>query len=222
MSALAWRLGAVFLAAAAALAAGGCQGFAWVLVQTVGPFVPEDTVEAEFKFEGKSVLILVDAKDPSLASEHPRLESNLTDQIAKALKEKNACGPVVPALNVRKARQAEPEFQHWSVAQAGQYFNVDLVLHVELMEFRLKDAPGSNVFRGYAETAVHVVSPETGEQVWPVLAAARLVTAETVPDQTTDEVTRQEAILTEGLGGKIARHFYTYKVADAPLRPKVK
>lgn len=222
MSAGTWRLGAVFLAAAAALAVGGCQGLAWLLVQTVGPFVPEDTVEAEFKFEGKSVLVLVDAKDPSLASEYPRLESELTDWIAKVLKEKNACGPVVPALNVRKARQAEPEFQHWSVAQAGQYFNVDRVLHVELMEFRLKDTPGSNVFRGYAETAVRVVSPETGEQVWPVLAAARLVTAETMPDQTTDEAARQEAILTEGLAGKIARHFYTYKVNETPLRPKVK
>jgi hypothetical protein len=191
-------------------------------VKTVGPWVPEDTVEAEYKLEGKSVLVLVDVKDPAMAAEYPRVDVELADQIGRALQEKKASGPVVPGRSVQTARRAEPEFPRWSVAQVGQYFNVDYVLHVEVMEFRLKDSLNSNVFRGYAETSVRLVSPETGEQVWPVLAAARLLSAETMPDQTADDAAQQESILTEGLAGKIARHFYTYKKDDLPLRPKVK
>ncbi|MCX5673065.1 MAG: hypothetical protein NTU94_17255 [Planctomycetota bacterium] len=208
--------------AAAALAAGGCQGLAWVLVKTVGPWVPEDTVEAEYKLEGKSLLVLVDVKDPSMAAEYPRLDAELADQVGKRLQAEKACGPVVPGRNVQTARRTEPEFPRWSVTQVGQYFNVDVVMHVEVMEYRLKDSAGSNVFRGYAETSIRLVSPETGEQVWPVLAAARLLSAETMPDQTSDEAAQQERILTEGLAEKIARHFFTYKKNDLPLRPKVK
>ena len=216
------RCGGLVLVVLAAGAVAGCQGFAWILVKTVGPWVPEDTVEAEYKLEGKSVLVLVDVKDPAMAAEYPRLDVELADQIGRALQEKKACGPAVPGRNVQTARRAEPEFPRWSVAQVGQYFNVDYVLHVEVMEFRLKDSLNSNVFRGYAETSVRLVSPETGEQVWPVLAAARLLSAETMPDQTADDAAQQESILTEGLAGKIARHFYTYKKDDLPLRPKVK
>ena len=114
------------------------------------------------------------------------------------------------------------DFARWSVAQVGRYFNVDRVVHVELYEFRLKDSPGGNVFHGYAESTVCVVSPETGKQVWPVLASARLVTAETMPDVQPEESAEVATILSEGLADKIARHFYTYKRDDLPMRPKVR
>jgi len=211
-------LPAIFLATTLA----GCQGFAWILVKTVGPWVPEETAQAEYDMKNKSVLVLVDAKDPGFLSEYPRLESAISTGIGKQLGERQACGPIVPAHSVDNARRAEPQFGQWSVAQAGKYFNVDLVMHVEILDFRLRDAPGSNVYHGYVETAVRLVSPETGEQVWPVLAAARLVTAETQPDLATEEHGEQETILIEGISDKIARLFYTYKIADLPMRPKVK
>jgi len=208
------------LLAAAALA--GCQGFAWILVKTVGPWLPEETAQAEYDMKNKSVLVLVDAKDPGFLSEYPRMESALATAISKELGDHKACGPLVPAHSVDNARRAEAKFGQWSVAQAGKYFNVDLVMHVEVLDFRLRDAPGSNVFNGYVETAVRLVSPETGEQVWPILAAARLITAETQPDVTTEERGEQETILTDGVAAKIARVFYTYKLEDLPMRPKVK
>jgi len=207
---------------AAAAAAAGCQAFAWLLVKTVGPWVPEDTVHAEYDLNGKSLLVLVDTKDPAAASEFPRLESALADAISKVLAEHKACGPIVPAHSVDAARQAEPKFNQWSVAQVGKFFNVDLVLHVEVLEFRLRDAPGSNVYQGYTEAAVRLVSPNTGQQVWPVLSAARLMTGETQPDVTAEEPGQQESILTEGYAEKVARLFFTHKVADLPMRPKVK
>jgi hypothetical protein len=208
------------LLAAAALA--GCQGFAWILVKTVGPWLPEETAQAEYDMKDKSLLVLVDAKDQSSLSEYPRLEAALSAGIGKELADHKGCGPLVPAHSVDNARRAEPKFREWSVAQAGKYFNVDCVMHVEVLDFRLRDAPNSNVYHGYAEAAVRLVSPETGEQVWPVLAAARLVTAETQPDVDAEEHPEQETILIEGLADKIARLFYTYKIEDLPMRPKVK
>ena len=214
--------GILLVLAAAALVPAGCEGLAWILVKTVGPWVPEDVVEAEYALQGKSLLVLVDMKEPGMASEYPRLDADLADRISKILQEKKVCGPVVPGRNVQAARRAEPEFPRWSIAQVGQYFNVDLVMHVEVLEFRLQEGAGSNVYRGYAEAAVRLVSPETGEQVWPVLVAVPLISAEVMPDQATDEADKQEIILTEGLAEKIARRFYTYKKDDFPIRPKVK
>jgi len=212
----------VAFALLAGILGAGCDQAAWVLVKTVGPFVPEDKVEAECRLTGQSVLVLVDVADPSLASAYPRLELVVSDGIGKALGREGATGPVVPARGLAAARRTEPEFARWSVAQVGRYFNVDRVVHVELYEFRLKDSPGGNVFHGYAESAVRVVSPETGKQVWPVLASARLVTAETMPDVQPEESAEVVAILAEGLAEKIARYFYTYKKVDLPMRPKVR
>ena len=205
-----------------ATALAGCQGLAWILVKTVGPWLPEETSQAEYDLKDKSLLVLVDAKDQTLLSEYPRLESAMATNIGKELGDRQACGPIVPAHSVDNARQAEPKFAQWSVAQVGKYFNVDLVVHVEILELRLHDAPGSNVYHGYVEAAVRLVSPETGEQVWPVLAAARLMTGETQPDVVTEERGEQETILIEGFSDKVARLFYTYKLEDLPMRPKVK
>ncbi|MCX5685785.1 MAG: hypothetical protein NT049_19185 [Planctomycetota bacterium] len=210
---------AIFLAAAAR---AGCQPFAWILVKTIGPWVPEATSQAECDLRNKSLLVLVDAKDPSFLSEFPRMESAIATSIGKELGEHKACGPLVPAHSVENARRAEPNFAKWPVAQIGQYFNVDFVLHIEVLEFRLRDTPNSQSYHGYAEAAVRLVSPETGEQVWPVLAAARVITAETQPDVDTEERTEQESILTDGLAVKISRLLYTYKLEDLPMRPKVK
>ncbi len=206
----------------AAVSCAGCNILAYILVKTVGPFVPEDEHKAEYDLTGRSAVVLVDLKDPLVASEFPRVAVSLADEIGNFLAEEKACGPVVSQHSVEAARRTERGFQQWSVAQVGKYFNTDLVIHLELFEFRLKDSPNSNVYRAYAEAAVRIVSPETGEQVWPILAAARLITAEGLPDARVDEPGRQEKILVEGFAEKIARHFCTYKMSELPLRPKVK
>ena len=182
MKPLRWRAGVMVLLVAAAAGLAGCQQTAWVLVQIVKPWTPEETVDAQYDLQGKSVLVLVDTKDPALASDRPRLESAMSEAIGKVLAENKACGPIVPARSVDTARKTEPKFAEWSVAQAGKFFNVDRVVHVEMEQFRLRDNPASNVYHGYAQAAVRIVDAETGQQVWPVLSAARLVEAETQPD----------------------------------------
>lgn len=202
--------------------AAGCDEAAYVLSRTLAPFVPEDEHKAEYDLASSSVLVLVDVEDPAVASEYPRADSLLAEGVAETLGEHDASGPVVPVRSVLAARRLEADFDQWSVARAGEYFNVDVVLHVQLFDFRVKDSPGSNVLRGYAEAAVRLVSPQTGEQVWPMLAEAKLITAEAMPDPEVEETARYEADLARGLGTKIARRFSTYKLVDLPIRPKVK
>lgn len=222
MSTIRRRAAVLVLLAAATAGAAGCDAFAWILVKTVGPWVPEETRQAEYDLKGQSLLVLVDVKDPALVSEFPRLELALADALTEALQKAKACGPVVPARQLDAARRAEPTFANWSVAQVGKYFNVDLVMHVEVTDCRLRDNPGSNVYHGYMEAAVHVVSPEAGKQVWPVLSAARIVVAETQPDVEAEQRIEQESILIDGFADKVARLFYTFKLEDLPMRPKVR
>jgi hypothetical protein len=207
---------------AAGVALAGCQALGFFLSKTVGLMTPEETVEAQYDLHGRSVLVLVDTKDSALISDYPRLESAMSEAVGKVLAENHACGPIVPARGIEAARQAEASFANWSVAQAGKYFNVDIVLHIEMFDFRLKDSPNSTVYHGTAEAAVRLVVPDSGQQVWPVLADARLISAETQPDVEAEQTGQQETILINGFAEKIARMFFTYKREDLPMRPKVK
>ena len=207
--------------AAVLLGASGCQATAYVLSKLLGPIMPEDEVEAQYSLKDRSVLILVDTKDPIMAAEHPRLQSALADAVGKALAEQKACGPLVPSRSVEAARRADRTFSQWSVVDVGKYFNVDLVIHVEIFDFRVTDIGASNFFNGYAEAGVRVVDPQTGEQVWPVLSAAKVITGKTTPDVDATGPTAQETILIDGYAEILARLFYTYKTDDLPMRPKV-
>jgi hypothetical protein len=133
-----------------------------------------------------------------------------------------ACGPVVPSRSVGIARKTESRFAEWSVAQVGKFFNVDRVIHIEMSQFRLRDDPGSNVYHGYAKAAVRIVDADTGQQVWPVLSAARPVEAETQPGVEAESRSEEESILLDGFGEKIARMFFAYKKEEISIRPKVK
>lgn len=218
-----WRKAAVVLMlVAAGVALAGCNLLGALLSKTVELMTPEETVEAQYDLHGKSVLVLVDTKDPALISDYPRLESAMSEAVGKVLAENQACWPIVSARSIEAARQAEAGFADWSVAQAGKYFNVDIVLHIEMFDFRLKDSPNSTVYHGTAEAAVRLVVPDSGQQVWPVLADARLISAETQPDVEAEQTGQQETILINGFAEKIARMFFTYKREDLPMRPKVK
>lgn len=203
-------------------AGGGCDAFAWILTKTIGPWVPEDESVAEYSLEGKSVLVLVDTEGAALSAAYPRLETVLAERVIKILADRHAAGPLVPTHGVDAARRAEPDFERWTVVQAGKYFNVDLVLHIQMSEFRLKDSPESTVFNGCGEAVVQVVSTESAQRVWPVLASARIVRVASVPGTEPEEATEMEQIMTDGLADKIARYFFTYKKSELPMRPKVR
>jgi hypothetical protein len=150
------------------------------------------------------------------------LEQALGEALVRQLADHHACGALVPARDVETVRRTDPQFAEWPVAEVGKYFNVDLVLHVQVVEFRFRDHPTSNAYHGYAEARVRLVSSDQGEQVWPVLASARLMTAETMPDVEPETPADEESVLLDGFADKVARLFYTYKTEDLPLRPKVK
>ncbi len=219
------RFRTVLLAAAcvAALAALGCDQTAWILSETLGPLLPEEEVEPEFSFAGKSVLVLVDVGEPTVGDAFPRLQRDITRHVVTAFEDEQATGPLVPAHAVETARRSEPDFRRWSVVEVGQYFNVDYVLHVVIYDFRVRESPTSSVLDGFAESTISIVSPQRGAQVWPQLASARQVSARTLPDvEPIEDPIELERVLAEGLADKIARHFYTYKPGRLPLRPKVR
>jgi hypothetical protein len=206
----------------ALVALAGCDQAAWIGYKVLKPIVPEEKVKAEFEFHGKSLLVLVDMHDPDLAARFPRLQPSLADEIGSVLARNKAVGPVVPGHSVETARRTQRDFIRLSVVEVGKSFNVDYVLHLVVYDFRIRETPSSMVLDGFAEGTVRIVSPESGEQVWPVLASAREVSARTVPGvETVDDPQELEKVLMEGWADKIARHFFTYKVDDLPLRPKV-
>jgi hypothetical protein len=204
------------------LTAGGCNLLAYGLSQAAAPFVPETEYPAEYAIKGRSLAILVDMPSPTLSSEYPQVRTSLADTIAKIFTARKACGPIVPSHVVEAARRDNPDFATWSVSRVGKHFNVDLVLHVEIVDFRVRAPRSTNVYHGYAVAKICLVSPEKDEQVWPPLAPPRPIEAESLPEAEVPAPTSQEAILVDGFAEKIARLFYSYKEGEEPIRPKVK
>jgi hypothetical protein len=222
MNVLRPRAAVLLVLMAAAALTTGCNVLGFIAAKTAQLTTAEDEITAQFDISDKSVLVLIDVPDPSLASQYPHLQMAMEEAINKVLLEHKACPNVVAARSVEVARKTEPHFSTWSVSQIGKYFNVDLVLYVEMYDFRLKDEPASNVYHGYAEGTVRLVSPDEGEQVWPVLSSARLLSSETMPGVEAEEAGEQQSIIIDGFGEKIARLFFTYSRDEIPVHIKVR
>lgn len=197
---------------------GGCNVAAYILTKLLR-FVPEKEVKAQYNLKGKSIAVLVDFEDPLLAEERPRLEIELARKICLTLEARQAVGAYVDPRDFIVLKQ-QADFDTWSVSRIGKHLDVDIIMHLKVLEFKLKVSKASSVFQGHAEVVVSLVESQTGQQVWPHLARAHLVQADTLPKPDIDNVKVQQ-ILTGGIAEKIARLFYSYKRSELPLRSDV-
>jgi hypothetical protein len=212
----------LLLAVALAITCGGCDAMAYILSKTFAPFVPEPAIRAQYELKGKSIVVLLDFEDPLLAEEHPRVQIDLARNICLKLDARKAIESYVEPRDLVILRQQEPDFDRWPISKVGRRCDADIVMHLNILEFRLKTSETSSVFQGRAEVGVSLVATTTGKQIWPELARPRLIQAEALPKPDVKNAADAERILTEGLADKISRLFYTHKTSELPLRSDVK
>lgn len=148
------------LMASLAFQAAGCAAAAW----TATLFPPEE-IPAKYEFE-ESAVVLVLVEDPRHLSDQTSLKVRLTEFLNQELEDRGLVERVVPYQQLMHLAAATVDFHTLSVAEVGEKLKADVVLHVEIESFSLKDDPNSPFWNGKLTTRVKVVSVKEG-RLWP-------------------------------------------------------
>lgn len=200
----------------AALAAGtGCRAtIAYIVASTARP----PKVPAVFSPpKGKTIAVFVD--DPADVIGYEPARRKLIEELNHLLRDHGVAGRTVAyeamqAALAGAARASDPTF---SVSEIGQVCGADLVLYLEVTEFRLKDAPSLPIWNGTFAARARLVEVGVG-RLWPKDRA------QGYPVPPVKEPARHEAsethgrtlavVLAEKMARNVAQLFYKHEAGQ--------
>jgi hypothetical protein len=180
----------------------------------LGP--PEVEVKSEYKLDPGRLAILIDDGKGWLAD--PAIRPLLTEELIKLFAEHNVNHLVVPAEDITRLRQRDPQFERRGVREIGRRLKADRVLHLNVRKFTLHDETVAPAYKGRFEIAVKVIdtSAEKAEDVrlWPSSGEGKVVEVTTElhtgkGESYNEQLTRR---LCEEMADKIAKLFYDHKM----------
>lgn len=196
---------------AAACGTAGCQLLTAAAVATSED--PKEEVAAEFsKLAGKRAMVLVWAESDTLF-EYPHVRMEVGAYLADHLKAR------IPDVRFIPARKVEEYIERLATytqdpQDAGREFSVDLVIHITLLEFSMRDREMAQFYRGRvrASTAVYDMKDPSGQVQRYSLTDVFVQYPPDRPvgfDKTAATVVRQKTY--EVLADAIGRKFYTWE-----------
>ena len=141
-----------------------------MLAWTVASFAPPQKVKPVFvPPKDKKVLVFVD--DMRTPVSYEPIKRDLTEKINKLLMEKKLVREVVPYEAVMTIIGSSSSFNDLAVTDVGRKVGAELVLYVEITQFRLKENEGSPLWEGRLATSIRWVAvegktPDTA-RLWP-------------------------------------------------------
>ncbi len=204
------RMLTAILVAAMVMPLPGCAVAAWIAAQ----FGPEKKVPAEYEPPaGTTILVFVD--DMLHPVDYEPVKIQLTEMLNKQLVDNKVVSKTIPYSRLGEFISATPGFNSLAVSEVGQKLGADMVLYVQIDEFRLRDAAAtSELWKGRLATTVRLVDVTKG-RLWPTDSP----TGHMVPKAETQTVSdssqaRGEQIskeLAAEIADKIAKLFYSHK-----------
>ena len=155
----------VVIAAVLALSVGGCvlPIISWITANLAPPKKQKALYELP-----KSNCILVLATDKSVGGQHESAKRDVTEFLSALLLEHKLTRRVVSYDDLMAFRLATPRFALLTPAEVGKKFGADIVLHVAIEQFSLKDNAGG-AWHGKVEAMVQVIDAGGEEErtLWP-------------------------------------------------------
>lgn len=205
------RLTLHVLLLACAVSLPACQVAGW-LASVFDPLRPVDAVYKPPK--NKTLLVFVDDKIHEVTYEPVKAE--MANNINAELKQHKVVPAVIPYERILELASSAPNFNDLSVAEVGQKLGADIVLHVQIDEFRLKDDPGTPFWRGQLKVSVRLVDVTAG-RLWPKdrltgypMPPIVILGKEDTSPAYGSEMAREMA---SQMAGKIAKLFYDHKAS---------
>lgn len=204
----------------AAVSLSGCQ----VIFVALEKMFPKERVPALFSLPGgKTVLVFPDDLQNPLS--YPTVKRRLAQKLNAVLMEKRLAGRTIPYERLMELRSAEPEFNLMGICKIGRRLGADLVVYVDIEQFKLKDSPVDTLWRGRLGGRAKVVDVLKG-RIWPEESAGYPVKvntplAESHADTFGGELAKK---LAEDLAVEVAQLFHDHyrergrpKPTDSPF-----
>jgi len=215
---------AALLAALAAAGLSACSMIAW----PVEAFAPPRKVAAKFKLPpGKKVLVFVD--DVLQPVGYEPIKSDLTARLNDELLKNHVAGATIPYRLLSDMITARRDFNTLSIGEVGRELGADIVLHVRIDRFTLRDEAAAAVWHGQLQVSVRLVDVENGwadhslARMWPKDSlAGHLMSAIDTPASVETSPTHGEELsrtLAASAADQIAKLFYDHKEKASSLVP---
>jgi hypothetical protein len=178
----------------AGILVAGCGGCAFIKAASYFLQPTSETINPEFKgLASKEVLIYVWAP-PEITWDYPKLRLDLSAYLGDYLKEKVPKARMVDALTVERYLEQQNTLEQ-DPAELGKHFKADVVLHLSVYEFSIRDPDMAHFYRGRLGASVQVydmVKSEEPERT--TLQDAKVIVPEDAPigiENTTADRIRQ-------------------------------
>ena len=140
---------------------GGCAIFSWM----VASFIPRPPVPAEYKLPAhKRLLVFSDSS--ACAMERPQAQKTLADHLSAQLRQHGVTDETIAYDRLLRLQHPLGLFEPVSIAEAARKLAADLVIYVDIREFRVSDGPGGISWKGVCRVRARVTDV-TGKQIWP-------------------------------------------------------
>jgi hypothetical protein len=154
-----------------------------------------EKINPEFsRLEGKQVLVYV-WTEREIAWDYPKLRLDLAAYLGSYLQKQVPKVRMVDPLQVERylEQQTTPTVD---AAELGRHFKADVVIHLSVYEFSMRDPQMAHFYRGRIGSSVHVYDMTKAEEPERImLQDAKVVVPEQGPvgiENTTEDVIRQQ------------------------------
>jgi len=188
----------------------GCAMFEWA----VAAMAPPEEAKATFDLP-KDKRILVFPDDQSAPLPYPPFKRMLANKINAELMDHKLASETIPYDRIVDLQAGNSDFDRLPVDETGSKLGADLVIFMQMGEFRLKDNADDPLWHGRATAFIRVVDVHTGQRLWPALPQEGFaLSVETDASDNSDasygaQLTEQMAT---SMGDQIAKLFYKHTV----------
>jgi hypothetical protein len=191
-----------------------------MLAWTAEQFAPKKKVPAQYEPpKNQVVLVLVDDLQHPVTYEP--IKYKLTRGLNELLEAHKVAADTVPYDYLQQFRFSAEGYNAMGVAEIGQGVGADLVLHVQITDFSLRDNSVSDLWHGRMKVAVRWVHVRRQEKLWPRDRDALPLRDIEVPAETDPSPTYADTVagkLADEAALRIGRLFYAHKPPEQPPR----
>lgn len=187
---------------------------------------PRQWVEPEFAFEAGRMAVLI---EPARAEiDNPVFSFAFQQRLTRVLREHEVKVEVVPFDQMQSLRQANPDFDKWSLQKLGREANVNFVLYLRLGDLHLVESPDYPLITPRVQISAKLVGvdePDDAAVLWPKGPAERdgrrfAYHRDPVERTGPDAIDREARNLGIDAAERIARYFYKYDAEESAPRSK--
>ncbi len=129
---------------------------------------PPQIKKADFKLTHERLAVLIDVA--RAGDENSVFTQAFHDKLVEIFREKKVNSQVVPATEVLRLRQTNPDFARWNLQRVATALGAEQVLCVRIERLSLRTTPEHPVLEPFVEMRVKVVgrdAPAKSARLWP-------------------------------------------------------